>query len=183
MMIEWWTRSYSIIIIVSWMMEYWRWWENSWIEWIDNERYGLMIIGLVDQIFLVYVKWKDMDGICAILEKWELKVMKMIVFELDIPSLNLEGIEMRGYFGEVKELICSSMIDWLIMIEIVILNHLSYSIVIFLLLKICCLCIHQYCGYQQSMNWKRFVVVLSVLWLKEELERMKRHSIYQIFLP
>ena len=37
--------------------------------------------------------------------------MKMIVFELDIPSLNLEGIEMRGYFGEVKELICSSMID------------------------------------------------------------------------
>ena len=37
--------------------------------------------------------------------------MKMIVFELDIPSLSLEGIEMRGYFGEVKELICSSIID------------------------------------------------------------------------
>ena len=37
--------------------------------------------------------------------------MKMIVFELDIPSLSLEGIEMRGYFGEVKELVCSSMID------------------------------------------------------------------------
>ena len=37
--------------------------------------------------------------------------MKMIVFELDIPSLSLEGIPMRGYFGEVKELICSSMID------------------------------------------------------------------------
>ena len=121
MMIEWWTRSYSIIIIVSWTMDFWRWWENSWIEWIDNERYGLMIIGLVDQIFLVYVKWKDMDGISAILEKWELKVMKMIVFELDIPSLSLEGIEMRGYFGEVKEMICSSMIDWLIMIKMLIL--------------------------------------------------------------
>jgi len=40
-----------------------------------------------------------------------LKVMNMIVFELDIPSLSLEGIPMRGYFGEVKELICSSMID------------------------------------------------------------------------
>ena len=37
--------------------------------------------------------------------------MNMIVFELDIPSLSLEGIEMRGYFGEVKELICSSIID------------------------------------------------------------------------
>ena len=80
-----------------------------------------MIIGLVDQIFLVYVKWKDMDGISAILEKWELKVMNMIVFELDIPSLSLEGIEMRGYFGEVKELICSSIIDWLIMIKMLIL--------------------------------------------------------------
>ena len=78
-------------------------------------------MGLVDEIFLLYVNWKDMDGISAILGKWELKVIKMIVFEVDIPFLSLEGIEMRGYFGEVKELICSSMIDWLIMIKMLIL--------------------------------------------------------------
>ena len=107
----------------------------------------------------------------------------MIVFDVDIPLLNEDGIDMEWSLMNVKELVCSSMSDWLIIIEIVLLNHLSYSIVIFLLLKTCCLCIHQYCGYQQSMNWNGFLVVLSVLWLKEELERMKRHSIYQIFLP
>ena len=109
----------------------------------------------------------------------------MIEFELDIPSLSEEGIEMEYRdkpFEGVRELHSSSMIDWLIMIEIVLLNHLSYSIVIFLLLKICCLCIHQYCGYQQSMNWMRFVVVLSLLWFKVELDWKRRHSICQIYL-
>ena len=40
------------------------------------------------------------------------------MFELAIPSLRLEGISMRGFFDEVKELESSSMIEWLIMNEI-----------------------------------------------------------------
>ena len=45
----------------------------------------------------------------------------MIGFELDIPSLTRKGIQMNEYaFGEVDELDSSSMIDWLIMIEMLI---------------------------------------------------------------
>ena len=48
----------------------------------------------------------------------------MIEFELDIPSLSEEGIEMEYYkdklFEGVRELHSSSMIDWLIMIEMLI---------------------------------------------------------------
>ena len=36
----------------------------------------------------------------------------MIEFELDIPSLTDEGIKMRkSVYSNVKELVCSSMID------------------------------------------------------------------------
>ena len=35
----------------------------------------------------------------------------MIVFELDIPSLNEDGIDMEWSLMNVKELICSSMSD------------------------------------------------------------------------
>ena len=36
----------------------------------------------------------------------------MIEFELDIPSLTSEGIQLTyNAFGEVKELFCSSMIE------------------------------------------------------------------------
>ena len=49
------------------------------------------------------------------------------MFELAIPSLRLEGIPMRGYFGEVKELESSSMIDWLIMNEMLIVLINSFN--------------------------------------------------------
>ena len=45
-----------------------------------------------------------------------------IVFEIDIPSLTRKGIQMRkNSFSNVKELTSSSMIDELIMIEMLIL--------------------------------------------------------------
>jgi len=45
----------------------------------------------------------------------------MIVFELDIPSLTLNEIQMGSCaFENVDELDSSSMIDWLIMIEMLI---------------------------------------------------------------
>ena len=38
----------------------------------------------------------------------------MIEFELDIPSLTSEGIQLTyNSFYEVKELLCSSMIEWI----------------------------------------------------------------------
>ena len=45
----------------------------------------------------------------------------IIEFDLDIPSLTEEGIHMGSAFGEVRELVCSSMIDELLMIEMLIL--------------------------------------------------------------
>ena len=47
----------------------------------------------------------------------------MVEFELDIPSLSEEGIEMEYRdkpFEEVRELHSSSMIDWLLMNEMLI---------------------------------------------------------------
>ena len=41
-------------------------------------------------------------------------------FELDIPSLTDEGIQIQYAFIKVRELTCSSMIDGLIMIEMLI---------------------------------------------------------------
>ena len=55
----------------------------------------------------------------------------MIEFELDIPSLSEEGIEMEYYgdkpFEGVRELHSSSMIDWLIMNEMLILLIDSFN--------------------------------------------------------
>ena len=45
----------------------------------------------------------------------------IIEFDLDIPSLTEEGIHMGSAFGEVRELVCSSMIDELLIIEMLIL--------------------------------------------------------------
>ena len=46
----------------------------------------------------------------------------IIEFDLDIPSLTEEGIQLNPLsFGEVRELVCSSMIDELLMIEMLIL--------------------------------------------------------------
>ena len=51
----------------------------------------------------------------------------MIILEIDIPKLNKEGIEMGiDSFDNVKELNSSSMIEWLLMIEILML--LIYSL-------------------------------------------------------
>ena len=35
----------------------------------------------------------------------------MIEFELDIPSLTEDGIQLRGLFTDIKELSCTSVID------------------------------------------------------------------------
>ena len=46
----------------------------------------------------------------------------MIEFELDIPLLTEEGIQLNPLsFGEVRELVCSSMIDELLITEMLIL--------------------------------------------------------------
>ena len=51
----------------------------------------------------------------------------MIEFDLDIPSLTEEGIHMGSAFGEVRELVCSSMIDELLMIEMLILLNTTFD--------------------------------------------------------
>ena len=61
----------------------------------------------------------------------------MIGFELDIPSLTRKGIQMNEYaFGEVDELDSSSMIDWLIMTEMLILLISSFDRRVWELLKV-----------------------------------------------
>ena len=53
----------------------------------------------------------------------------MIIFELDIPSITSGGLEMESYgvFENVKELISSSMVDELIIIEMLILLTNSFD--------------------------------------------------------
>ena len=53
----------------------------------------------------------------------------MIVFELDIPSLTDEGIQISYAFIKVRELTCSSMIDGLIMIEMLTLLVDSFNLI------------------------------------------------------
>ena len=55
----------------------------------------------------------------------------MIVFELDIPSLTDEGIQIRyDAFIKVRELTCSSMIDGVLITEMLtLLNTISLRIV------------------------------------------------------
>ena len=53
----------------------------------------------------------------------------MIVFELDIPSLTDEGIQIQYAFIKVRELTCSSMIDGLIMIKMLTLLVDSFHII------------------------------------------------------
>ena len=73
----------------------------------------------------------------------------MIEFELDIPLLTEDGIQMEYSFSRVKELDSSSMIDELILIEmLILLNTTSLRIIVmFLLLNTYSLFIHQYSGY------------------------------------
>ena len=111
----------------------------------------------------------------------------MIEFELDIPSLSEEGIEMEYYkdklFEGVRELHSSSMIDWLILIEMLILLNITLQrIVMWLLLNTYYLFIHQHSGYLESIKWKRYLVLLNRLWFKEKWEWGKNHSISLIFV-
>ena len=54
----------------------------------------------------------------------------MIVSEIDIPSLTDEGIQLNNTFINVKELNSSSMIDELIMIEMLILLIDSFESIV-----------------------------------------------------
>ena len=54
----------------------------------------------------------------------------MIVSEIDIPSLTDEGIQLNSAFNDVQELNSSSMIDWLIMIEMLILLIDSFESIV-----------------------------------------------------
>ena len=54
----------------------------------------------------------------------------MIVSEIDIPSLTDEGIQLNSAFNDVQELNSSSMIDWLIMIEMLILLINSFDSIV-----------------------------------------------------
>ena len=104
----------------------------------------------------------------------------MIGFELDIPSLTSEGMQLRNTysfgmmknensFNEVNVLSSSSMIDWLIMIEmLMLLNTTSFSTVTLLLLNAHCPYIHQHSGYQESIKWRRYLLLLNPLWFKAE---------------
>ena len=54
----------------------------------------------------------------------------MIEYDLDIPSLTDEGIQLNSAFNGVQELNSSSMIDWLIMIEMLILLIDSFESIV-----------------------------------------------------
>ncbi len=54
----------------------------------------------------------------------------MIDFELDIPSLSSEGIQLSSAFWDVKELHSSSMLAFLLMIEMPILLINSFDSIV-----------------------------------------------------
>ena len=142
------------------------WWSQNWIKWIDNEEYEWW--WLIDEIFLLWLYSKEIHGISIGYKRCQSKVWLIVVFKLDIPSLTSEGIQMSKAFGEVRELVCSSMIDELLITEMLILSISSLVQVLFLRLNICYLFIHQYSGSQNSIKCKRFPILLNRLWFKEE---------------
>ena len=77
----------------------------------------------IQRRWIAFLLYKESD-----IGEWWL----MIVSELDIPSLTEDGIKMTDdAFSKVKELNSSSMIDWLIMIEmLILLKIVSFSIVV-----------------------------------------------------
>ena len=66
----------------------------------------------IQRRWIAFLLYKESD-----IGEWWL----MIVSEIDIPSLTDEGIQLNSAFNGVQELNSSSMIDWLIMIEMLIL--------------------------------------------------------------
>ena len=139
---------------------------------------------MIDEIFLLFLHSKEMVTTSSTLAKCYWIVMSDIEFELDIPSLTEQGIQMTcKAFNNVKVLTCSSKIDWLILIEMLILLNITLQrIVMWLLLNTYYLFIHQHSGYLESIKWKRYLVLLNRLWFKEKWEWGKNHSISLIFV-
>ena len=89
-------------------------------DWLMRSSFSYYIQRIWEQ-FLLY-RQSDIGGYWLMTE-----------FELDIPSLTQDGIQINGddTFCEVKELLCSSMIDWLLMIEmLMLLNTTLPSIIV-----------------------------------------------------
>ena len=90
---------------------------------------------------------------------------------------------MTDGLSEVKELDSSSMIDKLIINEMLIhLNSTSLAIVMLFHLSTYYLFIHHYSGFHNSIKWIRFPILLSPYWFREESEEMKCHLISPISL-
>ena len=146
----------------------WRVWMIKMVDWSDLPSLS---------------SFKGIDSFCDI-HKVILDSMIDDVYELDIPSLTEDHIQMRGHtLINVKALNSSSRIDWLLMIKMPILwNTTSLRIVILLHLNTCYLSIHQHSGYQELIKWKRYGVMLNRLLFKEQWEWKRNHLIFLIFL-
>ena len=82
---------------------------SIWIIWIEESSFSH-----IHSVGWWYIRGLSLSDI----REWWL----MTEFELDIPSLTQEGIQMNDYvFSKVRELQSISMIDWLLMIEMLIL--------------------------------------------------------------
>ncbi len=75
----------------------------------------------IQRRWIAFLLYKESD-----IGEWWL----MIVSEIDIPSLTDEGIQLNSAFNDVQELNSSSMIDWLIMIEMLILLIDSFDSIV-----------------------------------------------------
>ena len=75
----------------------------------------------IQRRWIAFLLYKESD-----IGEWWL----MIVSEIDIPSLTDEGIQLNSAFNGVQELNSSSMIDWLIMIEMLILLINSFDSIV-----------------------------------------------------
>ncbi len=75
----------------------------------------------IQRRWIAFLLYKESD-----IGEWWL----MIVSEIDIPSLTDEGIQLNSAFNDVQELNSSSMIDWLIMIEMLILLIDSFESIV-----------------------------------------------------
>ena len=75
----------------------------------------------IQRRWIAFLLYKESD-----IGEWWL----MIVSEIDIPSLTDEGIQLNSAFNDVQELNSSSMIDWLIMIEMLILLINSFDSIV-----------------------------------------------------
>ena len=107
----------------------------------------------------------------------------IIVFELDIPSLTEEGIQINNPFRGIQTLQSCSMINGLLIIEmLMLLNTKSLLIIRYLLPGTGNLFIHQWSGYQIVVLWNISPLLLNPLWFKEEFVCTVCHSLLLIFI-